>query len=103
MYRKEVEQMKVYVIYEECHDMICIAKDIKSAIKWLIDTSWITENTYVYCAGTDENGSEFRAANVAFGSEWKNYLIELADDEIMLNKELARMGFKIYSEEVIGG
>lgn len=95
--------MKVYVIYEECHDMIGIAKDIKSAIEWLIDTSWITENTYVYCPTNDENGREFRAANVAFGSEWKNYLIGLADDKAKLDEELWRMGFQIYSEEVIRG
>lgn len=95
--------MKVYVIHEECHNMIGIAKDIKSAIKWLIDKKWITESTSVYCATNDENESEWRAVDVVFGSEWKNYLIGLADDKAALDEELERMGFYIYSEEVIGG
>ena len=95
--------MKVYVIYEECHDMIGIAKDIKSAIKWLIDEKWITESTDVYYEINDENENEAYAVNVAFGLEWKNYLIELADNKTLLNEELERMGFYIYSEEVIGG
>lgn len=95
--------MKVYVINEECHNMIGIAKDIKSAIEWLIDTKWITESTSVYCATDDEDESEWRAVDVVFGSEWKNYLIGLADNKTVLNEELERMGFQINSEEVIGG
>lgn len=89
--------MKVYVIHEECHNMIGIAKDIKSAIEWLIDTKWITESTYMCC----EN--EWCAVNVVFGSEWKSYLIGLANDKTALDEELERMGFYIYSEDVIGG
>lgn len=95
--------MNVYVIYEECHNMIGIAKDIKSAIEWLIDTKWITENTSVYCATDDEDENEFHAVNVVFGSEWKSYLIGLADDKTVLDEEFERMGFYIYSEDVIGG
>ena len=95
--------MNVYVINEECHNMIGIAKDIKSAIKWLIDEKWITENTSVYCPTNNENESEFHAVNVVFGSEWKSYLIGLAGDKAVLNEELERMGFYSYSEEVIGG
>ena len=95
--------MKVYVIYEECHNKIGIAKDIKSAIEWLIDSEWITESTSVYCATNDENESEFNAVNVVFGSEWKSYLIGLSDDKTVLDEELERMGFQIISEEVIGG
>lgn len=93
--------MNVYVIYEECHNMIGIAKDIKSAIEWLIDEKWITENTSVYCATSNEDESEFHAVNVVFGSKWKNYLIGLADDKTVLNEELERMGFQIIGEEVI--
>ena len=95
--------MKVYVIHEEYHDMIGIAKDIKSAIKWLIDEKWITENTDVYYEINDENENEAYAVSAAFGPEWKSYLIGLADDKAVLDEELERMGFYIYSEEVIGG
>ena len=95
--------MKVYVIYEECHNKISIAKDVKSAIEWLIDSEWITESTSVYCATNDENESEFHAVDVVFGSEWKEYLIGLADNKTVLDEELERMGFQIIGEEVIGG
>ena len=95
--------MKVYVIHEECHGMIGIAKDIKSAIEWLIDAKWITESTDVYCATNDEDESDFHAVDVVFGSEWKSYLIGLADDKTVLDEELERMGLQIYSEDVIGG
>lgn len=93
--------MKVYVIHEECHDMIGIAKDVKSAIEWLIESDWIRESTEVYCQVNGED--EYHAVDVVFGSEWKEYLIGLADDKTVLDEELERMGFQIYSEEVIGG
>lgn len=37
--------MKVVVVKEEVHGVICVAKDYASAIKWLIDNEWITEYT----------------------------------------------------------
>ena len=95
--------MKVYIIHEECHGTIGIAKDIESAIKWLIDEKWITESTDVYYEINDENENEAYTVSVAFGSEWKSYLIGLADNETLLDEELERMGFYIYIEEVIGG
>ena len=72
----------VWIIYEECNDMmIGIAKDIKSAIEWLIDERYITESTDVYCARNDKSKNKFCTVDVMFGSEWKSYLIGLADDK----------------------
>lgn len=43
-----MNEMRVIVIYEECHGFIGVAKDMKSAFQFLIDNKWITENTELF-------------------------------------------------------
>ena len=40
--------MKVILISEECHGLIGVAKDMKSAFQFLLHDKWITEKTEVF-------------------------------------------------------
>ena len=40
--------MTVILVYEENHDLITVAKDYKSAIKFLINNRWIEESMEVW-------------------------------------------------------
>jgi len=40
--------MTVILVYEENHDLIAVAKDYKSAIKFLINNRWIEESMEVW-------------------------------------------------------
>lgn len=67
--------MKVIVIEEEDHGMIGVAKDVKSAVHFLIKDCWIGEDDSLETVlGTWDTISDI------FGENWKNILLNMSID-----------------------
>lgn len=45
--------MKVIMINEECHGFIALAKDVRTAVNYLVDNHWLDERTMVEIEGED--------------------------------------------------
>lgn len=58
--------MKVTVIYEEDHGLLAIAKDYVAAIKWLVESGWMTQHSEIY----DYNTLKFYKFKDWFGDGW---------------------------------
>lgn len=46
--------MKIVIIHEDNHGVIGVAKNVFSAITWLIDSQWLTENCDVWSKEAQE-------------------------------------------------
>lgn len=62
--------MTVILINEECHGHMGVAADYKSAVKYLLRTSWIDENTKFLNDDYDEVPIAEK-----FGENWKDIII----------------------------
>ena len=79
----------VIIISEECHGVIGVAVSLESAIRWLIQTDWITAGTDFWVDG------KFQTAEELFGERWRERLIEQDED-------FFEGGFYFYERELIG-
>ena len=80
---------KVIIISEESHGVIGVAIDLKSAIRWLIQTDWIN-------AGTDFwIGDKWQTVEQLFGENWCEKLVEQP-------KEFFDGSFYFYERDLIG-
>lgn len=61
----------MYIISEENHSNLCVARNIVDAILWLILNDWLTPNT----EGVDENDETFCVADVVPSSEEDKMII----------------------------
>ena len=66
--------MTVILVHEESHDLITVAKDYKSAIKFLINNGWIKESMEVWC----EDGT-YRRLDEFFGEDVLDTITEKWD------------------------
>lgn len=80
---------KVIIISEECHGVIGVAVDLKSAIRWLIQEDWINEGTDFW---VDE---QWQTAEQLFGEHWRERLVEQDED-------FFDGGFYFYEKDLIG-
>lgn len=80
---------KVIIIREECHGVIGVAVDLKSAIRWLIQTDWIDGGTNFW---VDE---KWQTAKQLFGKNWQEKIVE--QDE-----EFFEGSFYFCEEDLIG-
>ena len=80
---------KVIIISEESHGVIGVAVSLESAIRWLIQTDWITAYT-VFCV--DE---KFQTVEELFGERWRERLVEQKE-------EFFDGGFYFYERDLIG-
>lgn len=55
----------MYIIHEENHLNLCVARDVVDAILWLMSNDWLTPDT----EGSDEDGETFCVADVVRGSK----------------------------------
>lgn len=61
----------MYIISEENHSNLCVARNIVDAILWLILNDWLTPNT----EGIDENDETFCVADVIPSSKEDKMII----------------------------
>ena len=61
---------KVIIIDEECHGVIGVAVDLKSAIRWLIQIDWINAGTNFL---VDE---KWQTVEQLFGENWQEKIVE---------------------------
>ena len=61
---------KVIIIYEECVGVIGVAVDLKSAIRWLIQTDWIDARKNFWV------NKQWQPIEKLFGEHWREKLIE---------------------------
>ena len=61
----------MYIIHEENHSNLCVARNIADALLWLILNDWLTPNT----EGIDENDETFCVADVIKGSKENKMII----------------------------
>ena len=80
---------KVTIICEENHGVIGVAVSLESAIRWLIQTNWITARMDFWVDG------KFQTAEELFGERWRERLVE--QDE-----EFFEGSFYFYERELIG-
>lgn len=55
----------MYIISEENHSNLCVARDVVDAILWLMSNDWLTPDT----EGVNENDETFCVADVVRGSK----------------------------------
>lgn len=79
----------VIIISEENHGVIGVAIDLKSAIRWLIQTYWIDAGTEFWVNGQEQTVEQL------FGEQWREKLIEQ-------NEEFFEGRFYFYEEDLIG-
>lgn len=70
----------MYIIHEENHSCLCVARTVGSGLIWLITNKWLDGNT----VGILENGEEIFMKDVVENSDTNpflifNYYIELED------------------------
>lgn len=83
--------MKVYIIYEDLHGLIGIAKTRNVAIRYLLDKNWITEDT------ENEIGITIKELfNCPESNSWQESFTYRVTDEV-----LETFGFAIKEREVI--
>lgn len=94
---------KIVIINEECHGFIGVAKDFKSAAKWMIEHHWVEPFTEMW-DGWDENGQNIYTTVKEKADEcditWEELVIDSCvnqDDDV-----LERMGIYLHEEELIG-
>lgn len=63
--------MTVVIINEDNHGRIGVALNYYHAVKWLIDTHWIDDDTEVYDYDTDE----WRAVKEVLGVNWASLML----------------------------
>ena len=80
---------KVIIISEECHGVIGVAVDLKSAIRWLIQEDWINERTGFWV------NEQWQTAKQLFGKHWRERLVEQDED-------FFDGGFYFYERDLIG-
>lgn len=81
----------IIVISEDNHGIIGFAKDLFSAVSYLIKNDWITKNTTFFY---EEWGEEFSLDDY-FGNEWKAEILKMSlkdfneffDDRFLLTEE----------------
>lgn len=87
----------MYIISEENHSNLCVARNIVDAILWLILNDWLTPNT----EGIDENDETFCVADVVPGSKEDKMIIlgYLMDLEVIAIIEWLEQ-FGLYIREI---
>lgn len=83
--------MKVYIISEENHGILGVAKTKKAAKQWLIDSSWVCENCEIWIP-EEQNSIPVKELH----EDWKNWFINESYAE-----DLENMGFWIAEEVLI--
>ena len=68
--------MNVWIIEEENHGILGVAKTRELAIQYLIKTGWITEKTEFW----DEFANDWRNVEEIFGNNWKEKILEKQSD-----------------------
>ena len=86
----------VYLIEEDNHGNIGIAKDYLSAIDFLVDSDWLDSNFEVYCDAFDD---ETKSIKKDIGENWKD-VIKSWDCETF--NQYFEGCFCLYIEEVYG-
>ena len=67
--------MTVILVHEESHGLITVAKDYKSAVKFLINNRWIKESMEVW----DENGISYSRLDELLGEDAFDIITEKWD------------------------
>lgn len=73
--------MKVIIVYEENHGYLCVAKNYKSTVKWLIDNHWIDDNTEVYTWSDVFSDYIYDKLINVLDEEWADSMVEKWDIE----------------------
>lgn len=81
----------IIIISEDSHGIIGFAKDLFSAVSYLIKNDWITKDTTFFY---EEWGEEFSLDDY-FGNEWKTEILKMSlkdfnkffDDRFLLTEE----------------
>lgn len=82
--------MTIIIIGEDNHGFIGVAKDVRTAIEWLIDKAWITPYFEM---------SDYKTLRNFFGSNWAERLMAMSLDEF---NDLFDGSFLLTKEKVIG-
>lgn len=86
--------MKVIIVEEQNHGIICVAANLKSAIDFLIKNLWIDDETMTY----DTTHNEWKTINACYGDDWRN-LMTNEWNRHRFNEEFDGWLY-LYSEEV---
>lgn len=87
----------MYIIHEENHLNLCVARNVIDAILWLVSNDWLTPNT----EGVDENDETFCVADVVSGAKEDKMMIlqYLMDLEVIAIIEWLEQ-FGLYISEI---
>lgn len=66
--------MKVIIIKEENHGIICCAKNYKSSIRFLIKEHWLDDNTEVWDEKKDETSHPWSPLAEVLGEDWTDII-----------------------------
>lgn len=61
----------MYLVREENHDALCVAKNLGKGVLWLIENKWLDGNTI----GIDENDNEYQIKDIIKDADKTPYLI----------------------------
>ena len=89
--------MKVLLICEDDYGVIGIAKDIDSAISFLIKENWLHEDTAIWYDYKD--GIAWKPIKEVYGKDWEDFLRSLT---IELFNNVCEDRFYLREEEVFG-
>lgn len=67
--------MKVLLVHEENHGVVGVAKDINSAVSFLITEGWLHEETAIWYDYKD--GIAWKPIKEAYGKDWEDFLRSL--------------------------
>ena len=89
--------MNVLLIHEDNHGVIGVAKDVDSAVSFLIKKGWLFENTYI----CHDNGSGWvwDPIKEVYGKDWEHFLRSLTVEQF---NEIWESCFYLEEEEVFG-
>lgn len=62
--------MKVILVSEDNHGLICVAKDYYSAFNFLVNERWIEDNTEIYNGGDEEWRDIYVRVKEKLGENW---------------------------------
>lgn len=89
--------MKVLLIWEDYHGVLGVAKNVDSAISFLIKEKWLREDTGIWHEHKDEWVLE--PIKDVYGNDWEQFLRSLTVEQF---NEIWESCFSLQEEEVFG-
>lgn len=89
--------MTVIKVFEDCHGLICLAKDYESALEFLVNNNWIEDSIEVFVGENEEGMGEYQRVIEVFGEDW----VDMMRDHWNINDFNEYWDGSFYLEEAV--